>query len=187
MKLNMFNSWKPLGKLYARDIEYQTTRSTKGGKTFSTTLRDAKTGNAILRTFGSSPESSMSNAQRALKSVGSDAVYQAIETGNPISYNVQVADDTRRANDNVDWRDGINHRHRAQKRIVGENIEVIEEDDEDQFIMVDGKKVKKTKKPLFRNFVAKHARTFNKAVVMADRKNDYKRRPKHRNKNFENA
>lgn len=32
------------------------------------------------------------------------------------------------------------------------------------------------------NLVAKHARTFNKAAVHADRKNDYKRKPKHRNK-----
>jgi hypothetical protein len=32
------------------------------------------------------------------------------------------------------------------------------------------------------NLVAKHARTFNKAAVHADRKNDYKRRKKHRNR-----
>ena len=32
------------------------------------------------------------------------------------------------------------------------------------------------------NPVAKHARKFNKAAVFADRKNDYKRREKHRNR-----
>lgn len=32
------------------------------------------------------------------------------------------------------------------------------------------------------NLVAKHARKFNKAAVFADRKNDYKRKAKHRNK-----
>lgn len=32
------------------------------------------------------------------------------------------------------------------------------------------------------NLVAKHARKFNKAAVHADKKNDYKRRSKHRNK-----
>lgn len=32
------------------------------------------------------------------------------------------------------------------------------------------------------NLVAKHARKFNKAAVHADRKNDYKRKPKHRNR-----
>ena len=30
------------------------------------------------------------------------------------------------------------------------------------------------------NFVAKHARTFNKAAVMRDKKKDYRRKPKHR-------
>lgn len=30
-----------------------------------------------------------------------------------------------------------------------------------------------------RNLVAKHARTFNKAAVHRDRKNDYSRKPKH--------
>jgi hypothetical protein len=33
------------------------------------------------------------------------------------------------------------------------------------------------------NLVAKHARQFNKAAVHADRKNDYKRKAKHRNRN----
>lgn len=32
------------------------------------------------------------------------------------------------------------------------------------------------------NLVAKHARKFNKAAVHADKKNDYKRRAKHRSK-----
>jgi hypothetical protein len=34
------------------------------------------------------------------------------------------------------------------------------------------------------NLVAKHARSFNRAVVQKDRKNDYQRKPKHRN-NYE--
>ena len=34
------------------------------------------------------------------------------------------------------------------------------------------------------NPVAKHARTFNKAAVYRDRKNDYKRKPKHSYKGF---
>ena len=34
-------------------------------------------------------------------------------------------------------------------------------------------------KKSFRNFVAKHARTVNKAGAMADKKNDYKRKAKH--------
>ena len=34
------------------------------------------------------------------------------------------------------------------------------------------------------NLVAKHARTFNKSTVQRDRKNDYKRKEKHNNRNF---
>jgi predicted nucleic acid-binding protein len=33
-----------------------------------------------------------------------------------------------------------------------------------------------------RNLVAKHARKYNKAAVHRDRKNDYQRKPKHRNR-----
>jgi hypothetical protein len=38
---------------------------------------------------------------------------------------------------------------------------------------------KKLKKPKINNLVAKNAHAFNKATVMRDRKNDYKRKPKH--------
>lgn len=33
-----------------------------------------------------------------------------------------------------------------------------------------------------KNFVAKHARTFNRSVVQRDRKNDYSRKEKHKAK-----
>lgn len=36
--------------------------------------------------------------------------------------------------------------------------------------------------PVIRNFVAKHARSVNKAGPMKDKKNDYKRKPKHKKK-----
>lgn len=35
------------------------------------------------------------------------------------------------------------------------------------------------------NLVAKHARKFNKAAVHRDRKNDYKRKPKHSKKGWD--
>lgn len=34
------------------------------------------------------------------------------------------------------------------------------------------------------NLVAKHARNFNKASVQRDRKNDYRRNDKHRNRTY---
>jgi hypothetical protein len=46
--------------------------------------------------------------------------------------------------------------------------------------MKSGKQRRKRMK--MNNLVAKHARTFNKAAVHADRKKDYKRKAKHRNK-----
>ena len=36
-----------------------------------------------------------------------------------------------------------------------------------------------------KNLVAKHAYKFNRAVVMRDKKKDYKRSSKHRNNNYE--
>ena len=43
-------------------------------------------------------------------------------------------------------------------------------------------KKKQEKKHVRVNLVAKHARTFNKAVVMGDKKKDYKRKKKHINR-----
>jgi hypothetical protein len=40
-------------------------------------------------------------------------------------------------------------------------------------------KKKQSKKPKINNLVAKHAHEFNKAVVMRDKKKDYKRKSKH--------
>ena len=37
----------------------------------------------------------------------------------------------------------------------------------------------KNEKLKINNFVAKNANKFNRSVVMRDRKNDYKRKPKH--------
>jgi hypothetical protein len=52
------------------------------------------------------------------------------------------------------------------------------------FELIEKKALKKTlkkgeKNPVETNPVAKHARTFNKATVQRDKKNDYKRKPKH--------
>lgn len=43
-------------------------------------------------------------------------------------------------------------------------------------------KKQKKNKPKINNLVAKHARDFNVAVTMRDRKNDYSRKQKHKNK-----
>lgn len=163
MRLNMFNSWKGLGTLFGKNFEYQTAKVEQGtGKLYATYIREAKSKAVITKIIGQDPKAAPEAAIKALNNIGGEAVWQAIETGKPISYNparAQLAPKPVEPPRDIEWRDGTNHRYRAQKRIVGEQEEV------------------KTKKP--RNFVAKHARTVNKAGPMRDKKNDYRRKPKH--------
>ena len=155
MKLNIFNRWEPLGTYAGRQLVYQTAKES-GKNVFATYIKDAKSGNIVTKGFGLTKESSLSTTVALLKKIGGEAIYQAIETGQPVLAPAKAPEPQK----DIEWRDGANHSHRAQKRIVGEAKE------------------EENKKP--RNFVAKHARMVNKAGPMKDKKNDYNRKPKHK-------
>lgn len=158
MKLNFFNSWKPLGTFAGRQLTYQTAKE-NGQNVFATYIKDAKTGKIITKGFGIDKETSLKTTVALLKKIGGEAIYQAIETGEPVLAPARQAAPEKE----IDWRDGSNHRYRAQKRIVGETKEEKEE----------------VQKP--RNFVAKYARMVNKAGPMKD----YTRKPKHKKEESE--
>lgn len=164
MKLNIFNSWKPLGTFFSKPLEYQTSKlDSSSGRVFAVYVRDAKSKNLIVKLVVNDQKAAPEVAQRALNRIGGEAVWKSIETGEPVSYNpsAQIVPKTEDPEKKIEWRDGTNHRYRAQKRIVGEQEEV-------------------KAKP--RNFVAKHSRLVNKAGPMKDKKNDYQRKPKHKKK-----
>lgn len=154
MKLNIFNSWKDYGRVYGRDLTYQSTKP-KNSTLFATYIKDEKTGNIVVKAYGRDKEQSQRAAEILLRDAGAEAVWVAAKTGQPI---LRVE---RKPEKNISWRDGPLHRDRAhRKMMVGEN---------------------KEEQPV-RNFVAKHARKVNKAGPMRDKKNDYKRTPKHKKK-----
>lgn len=155
MKLNIFNSWKPLQTHHRRKLVYQTG---KANAAFITVVKDAQTDKVIAKVYTTNKDTGVAQAQQLLNNTPIEQLQIAIESGNLITA------PRREAPPKIDWRDGANHSYRAQKRIVGEA-----KDDKD----------KDDKKLSFRNFVAKHARAVNKAGPMKDKKNDYKRKPKH--------
>lgn len=162
MRLNIFNLWRDLGNYFGRTLQYQTSKVKGSNKLFVTFVKDAKSNATVAKAYGMSKEASREAVLKLLKSVGAEAVWNAIQTGEPIVQSRKPAEPKK----DIEWRDGINHRHRAQKRIVGEGEEIME----------------KEGKPRVRNFVAKHARAVNKGGPMKDKKNDYKRKPKHNKK-----
>lgn len=164
MRLNIFNPWRDLGNYFGRTLQYQTSKVKGSNKLFVTFVKDAKSNATVAKAYGMTNEASREAVLKLLKSVGGEAVWNAIQTGEPIVQSQKPAEPKK----DIEWRDGINHRHRAQKRIVGEGEEIMKKED----------------KPRVRNFVAKHARAVNKGGPMKDKKNDYKRKPKH-NKKFE--
>ncbi len=153
MKLNIFNRWKSLGVVASRELEYQTSPAKGADNVYVTYVRDAKTGKVVTKGFGPTADASQKNTLALLKKIGPDGIFQAIETGVPV-----LAGKPEAPQKEIDWRDGSNHSYRAQKRIVGEGEEPTSKN---------------------RNFVAEHARMVNKAGPMKDKKNDYKRKPKH--------
>lgn len=159
MRLNIFNKWNNLGRIYGKDLEYHTSRM-KDKDLFITYIRDKDTKNVVTRYYGQTKDSSLKATIDFLKKIGAEATWEAIESGEPITRLPDTKPERK-----VDWRDGVNHRYRAQKRIVGEKVE-------------------DKKKPPFNNIVAKHAHKFNRSVAFKDKKNDYKRNPKHK-KNLE--
>lgn len=156
MRLNIFNSWKEYGRVYGRDLTYQTTKPS-GTKLFATYIKDVKSGNVIVKAYGKDKQQSQEAAERLIREAGAEAVWQAAESGEPI---LRVD----RQQKDISWRDGALHSDRAHRRMVGES---------------------KEEPAMQRNFVAKHARKVNKAGPMRDKKNDYSRKKKHPKKEVE--
>lgn len=167
MKLNIFNRWKPLGSIYGRQVEFQSAPTEGSKNVFVTILRDTKTQKVITKAYGKSKENSLAAATALIRKIGGEAVWQAIETGEPV-----LAARPEAPKKEVQWSDGIGHASRASKKIVGENNDIDGSD-----LLESKKKDEETKKP--RNFVAKHARKVNKAGPMKD-KTAYTRKPKHK-------
>lgn len=155
MKLNIFNSWKPLQTHHRKELVYQTGKSSAA---FVTVVKDVQTDKIVAKVYTTNKDAGVVQAQQLLNNTPIEQLQIAIESGNLLTTAPR-----KRPPSNIDWYDGANHSYRAQKRLVGEA-----KDDKDD------------DKPSFRNFVAKHARAVNKAGPMKDKKNDYKRKPKHK-------
>lgn len=171
MKLNIFNTWKKLGALAGKTLEYQTTQI-KGSSSYVTHIRDAASEKLITKGYGLDKEKSQKAAYDNLKKIGVEGLLNAIETGE-IQMPTQIAP---RDEKKIDWRDGAGHSYKAQKRIVGERL-MIEPDESlaesfKQFLMEKGSDMA----PVIRNPVAKHAHKYNKASVHKDRKKESKRK-----------
>lgn len=110
MKLDIFNPWRDLTGLAGRTIQW---RTDKKGNVFTTYLRDKETQQLITTGFGTSKESSQQNAQNNLSRIGVEGVLQAIKTGQPVHQSRVEA-----PKKDIDWRDGANHRYRAQRDLV---------------------------------------------------------------------
>lgn len=127
MKLDIFNRWRDLGTWSGVTLQYQ---SSKRGSEHITYVRDADTKKVI--TYGTSRvsrEESLTRAKAMMGRIGPEGVQKAIATGQPVL--MQRAPEEKQVMDlrgvsqqngarkDVDWRDGSNHRYRAQRDLVG--------------------------------------------------------------------
>lgn len=111
MNLNIFNPWRDLVKWSGLTLQYQTS---KKGDTFTTYIREKESQQPI--TFGvsrTSKEESQQRASDALKRIGMEGVQRAIETGQMI----RPTDSQPAPQKDIQWRDGVNHRYGAEKRL----------------------------------------------------------------------
>lgn len=114
MRLNIFNRWEDLTKWSEFVIQYQTS---KKGESFITYIRDKNSGALITSGVSrNSREESLDRATKILKNAGVEGVRDAVTSGSPINPSKNYSG--REERDTVDWRDGTNHRYRAQKKIV---------------------------------------------------------------------
>lgn len=111
MKLSLFNRWKDFTTWSGHTLQYQTS---KKATNYTTYIRDKESGANIIFGVGPDKETSLQRAIANVRKIGIEGVKRAISTGQ-----MQVADHTPKERKDVEWRDGINHRHRAQKKIVG--------------------------------------------------------------------
>ena len=113
MKLDMFNPWRDLAEYSGLVMQYQTS---KKGNIFATYIRDKASGKAITSGHGLDKIKSFENAKQNLAAIGIEGIQQAIKSGQPI-HPSRVNQPAKE----IDWRDGANHRHRAQRKIVDGN------------------------------------------------------------------
>lgn len=112
MKLDIFNPWRDLTTVGQNTIQYQTS---KKGNIFVTYLRDKETKAPITLGNGRDKESSQQAAQINLNKIGANGVRQAIESGQMVHPSRGTDAPVDR---DIDWRDGSNHRYKAQRDIV---------------------------------------------------------------------
>jgi hypothetical protein len=114
MRLDIFNPWRDLTTWSGLTLQYQTS---KRGDTWGTYIREKDSKQPI--TFGisrNSKEESLKRAEQNLKRIGIEGVQKAMATGQMIRPNESIPQSPERKD--VDWRDGSNHRYRAQRDIV---------------------------------------------------------------------
>lgn len=175
MKLNIFNPWKNLGALAGKTLQYQTSK-VKGGSSYVTYIRDRESEQLITKGYGLDDDKSQKAAYDNLKRIGVEGLLKAIETKEPVmptTFGGQGQDPDKK----IEWRDGIGHSYKAQKRIVGEALDIqLDESLSPSLRLLIEEDMEKCKK----NPVAKNMNKFNKPATHADKKNDYKRKPKNK-------
>ena len=115
MAFNPFNPWKDLTKWSGLTLQYQTHQK---GDSFITYIRDKDSKQAIVSGLSRKDrEESLQRAKDKLAQVGAEGVRMAIETQQMVDPSqVSVANHITQPKD-VAWRDGINHSHRAFKKM----------------------------------------------------------------------
>lgn len=114
MRLDLFNPWRDLTTWSGLTLQYQTS---KKGDTWTTYIREKESKQPI--TFGlsrNSKEESLQRADHNLKRIGIEGVQKAMATGQMIRPNEALPQQEPRKE--IEWRDGANHRFKAQRDIV---------------------------------------------------------------------
>lgn len=111
MKLDIFNPWRDLVTYSGITIQWQTAK--KAANIYVTYLRDKATQKPITLGNGRDKEASQVAAKENLQKIGLEGIQQAIETGQMVHPSRVEAPKKE-----IDWRDGSNHRYRAQRDIV---------------------------------------------------------------------
>lgn len=114
MNLNMFNQWRDLTTWDGITLQFQTSKKDSSWITY---IREAKTKQLI--TYGlsrTSKDESFQRAEQALKQINIEGVRTALETKHMIRPNDNMVQSP--AQKDIDWRDGANHRYKAQRDIV---------------------------------------------------------------------
>lgn len=115
MRLDLFNPWRDLTTWSGLTLQYQTS---KKGNDFVTYIREKESKQPI--TFGlsrNSKEESLQRADQNLKRIGIEGVQKALATGQMIRPNETLPQQQEPRKD-IEWRDGANHRFKAQRDIV---------------------------------------------------------------------